>query len=357
MSNGIYDTQELLIDEALEHWDMEHLDSLHWQLYSGRPLFDEDLNPNAVVSNTMLDRLRSAGLALLPGEPVSPEEQPVSPEVERRHRMGPKRSRFRRSKIDQSQENVYVRRVGKPTLNGDLEGHWIGNRNLPGWHMVQAELDAGPNDSSSPVLLHPRLAELHENIVRSCAPIVGRRLGQAWYPIGGAGESTLQPLASTVSNSAPYDQVTSRIGNIVTSDMETICVDVRNVDLPSIIEFRMKNRDQLCSYFDSMTEFVHRMSLYEGDEERFDAALRDRAAEIAEGGAAIRSRSIRHFGVVGASMSVGLSGFGWFLAHDQLPSAIFTLLPSLVPLVELTDPPGEGTAYVTMLGDWRNGVY
>lgn len=336
MGSGVYEVQDHVLSRLCDS-DI-NLGSIFapdtWGIIRGGDL-NFQIAPNATVASSLVLQLRKRGFAYLPGE------------------------RFR------SDEYRFL-----GVIDYDENGELIRNPSAP-FPMVsqfseaadgfRAELRFCGNKfhDRAIVLLHPALVALHDGIVRCCAPMVGESRGETWYPTGDLGTGrfathsdggAFTSLATALATLSPASETKARIGSVVSSDLEAFPVNVENTSFPHIIDFRTTNREYLNRYFDSALNFVHRASLLsDSPDDAIRLNLESRAAELKGLVNDIRQKTLRRFGLASVSLTIGISGFAWFVSASDPASAVLALLPSLLPLLGDGSDSRSAATYFTKL--------
>ncbi len=327
MSEGVYNLQDEILgricDSAIDTSSI--FEPSRWGVIRGQDI-NLNIAPNASIASTLVNQLRGRGFAYLPGD------------------------RFRSDEYRSLTVNDYDKN-GNLVVRSDFPRVSQFSEPSDGFREELRFRDSGTFDREI-VLLHPALVALHDGIVRCCAPMVGAQRGEVWYPTGELGVRDLTPLATALAVVSPASIMKARIGRVISSDLEMFSVDLENANFPDIVGFRNANRALLDKYFDSVFDFVHGVSLSSDyPDDVIGSGLQLRAIELKEQANDIRRNALRRFGITGASLVIGVSGFSWFIRAGDPASAIFALLPSLFPLA------GDGTnrksaaTYLTKLTD------
>jgi hypothetical protein len=231
------------------------------------------------------------------------------------------------------------RRLGRrlrrrPQHNGDTDSGDERNRHRLKENLATAESQRqmllpehalASGSRGTQVLIHPELASLQDSIIEAAAPIVGSSFGAKWVPISGitAGSNFGFPgspfwdskdrtyavgALRAALKASVEDTHRSRIGRSIGSEFETIAVDLRDVALPEIVQFRQANREKLQAYLDALYARVATASLMDDEPIASEPDFVERRIEMVEAAAALRSSSIRRFGV--RSLTTGVAGAG-----------------------------------------------
>lgn len=130
--------------------------------------------------------------------------------------------------------------------------------------------------------------------------------------------------------------------HVVSFDLATASIDLEDVPLDEVLDYRREFRDEHRDYMLNLRAFVHEVSLAEeGDRRRL---LDQRQADLDEHAKTLVNRAVSNFRrpVNAASFSLGITGAAWALASYNVIGAGLTALGALLRVI-----PGRetGSAY------------
>jgi hypothetical protein len=136
-------------------------------------------------------------------------------------------------------------------------------------------------------------------------------------------------------------------GEVISFDLEVVSVDLANIPLDEVIQFRDENRDLHRRYMQNLRKFVSDLGLLEPVERQ--RALRDRKAELQEEAQALRTLSRKAWKNPAkvAGLSLGLAGAGLTLANAPIDvsAIVIALMASMAALLNMAPDAQESTAY------------
>jgi len=140
-------------------------------------------------------------------------------------------------------------------------------------------------------------------------------------------------------------------GQVVSFDLEVVSVDLDNVPLYDILQFRDENRAEHRKYMQSLRTFAFELSMCNSADRR--RALADRRAELKDEAHDLLRRSWQAFrsprSITG--FSLGLAGAAWSLAVGSPVPAVLTALGAGLGMLPST---ADGGAYSYLFRASRN---
>lgn len=108
---------------------------------------------------------------------------------------------------------------------------------------------------------------------------------------------------------------------VIESDWHEVGVDLTNVPLDEILDFRAEHREGFSSYTHGLRNLI--LSTGQLNDEQFAAELRVRAEQISEEAASLRKVTRRAFGQTAAATVLALCGATWTATQGDLIGALF----------------------------------
>lgn len=108
---------------------------------------------------------------------------------------------------------------------------------------------------------------------------------------------------------------------VIESDWHEVGVDLTNVPLDEILDFRAEHREGFSSYTHGLRNLI--LATGQLNDEQFAAELRVRAEQITEEAASLRKVTRRAFGQTAAATVLALCGATWTATQGDLIGALF----------------------------------
>lgn len=177
-------------------------------------------------------------------------------------------------------------------------------------------------------------------------------LAQLARGIGSKHDLDLHPISNlprveqaftSVFNLAPMPSK----GQVVSFDLQVVSVDLAEIPLDEVLQFRDENRDAHRRYMQNLRRFVSDLGSLEPVERQ--RALRDRRAELQEEAQALRTLSTRAWKSPAkvAGLSLGLAGAGLTLANAPIGASatVIALIAAMGALLNMAPDSQEASAY------------
>lgn len=172
-----------------------------------------------------------------------------------------------------------------------------------------------PSEDGVSVPLHPVVRTSVLVLLSQLAPEAGRDLGLELLPVTPSRERISDLLAILQRPGMPS------AGDVVGLDTETVGLDLSDVPLDAVLEFRGLHGSDYRAYVRSVREFVRHLSLL-GVEDR-EAALVDRREELADMASVLRRHSRSYWKRPLARVAVGGAGAALsFATANPIPAAL-----------------------------------
>lgn len=225
-----------------------------------------------------------------------------------------------------------------------------GDRGL--YEMVLEELQkqglAQETEDGVSVPLHPIVRRVYLLLLAQFARHAGERHGLALHP------TTNYPgVGSALRDLLDTDGAPSK-GHVVEFDLNIVGLDLENVPLNEVLDFREQHGDQYAMYMRDMRRFLAELSLAGPDErtglfEERAHDLRSRSEELTN-----RIRKVWHDPTTAAGFAFGIVGAGWSATTGD-PVGTFVGLGALgVGLRSLLSEQEHGSAYSYLFAAHRN---
>jgi hypothetical protein len=172
-----------------------------------------------------------------------------------------------------------------------------------------------PSEDGVSVPLHPVVRTTVLVLLSQLAPEAGRELGLELLPVTPSRERISDLLAVLQRPGMPSS------GGVVGLDTEIVGLNLSDVPLDAVLEFRGLHGPDYRAYIRSVREFVRHLSLLSAEER--EAALVDRREELADMASVLRRHSRSYWNRPLARVAVGGAGAALSLAAgNPIPAAL-----------------------------------
>lgn len=206
-------------------------------------------------------------------------------------------------------------------------------------------------EGSDLVILHPKLATLHEAVISVAAPSVGAARGETWVPMVRSRPKVPTAIRGDVDVFGQALRTTRAValGAMVRAESDHLTGALDAASFDDIVSFRNDHADELDSYLAHALEAIGTSTFLEGEE--LNEFLARRALQRNDAARDLRSASIRRFGVQSLGTAVGAAGLGWYLPEHDVRTAALQLISALATLFSSPSArPDSRFAYVVAFG-------
>lgn len=196
---------------------------------------------------------------------------------------------------------------------------------------------AAPTADGYSIPMHPAVRSTYLVLLAQLARKGGERRGIDLHPA-----TNLHSAHDVISHTLQLQGMPSR-GRVIDFDMQTVAVNLDEVPLDEVLDFRNQHRDEHRRYMSNLRSFCRELSVIDNEADR-ERALTDRRAELHEASQALKHRAWESFKRprTAGTFALGLIGGGISLATGAvLPAA----LGLSAQLLNLLPDQAEGSVY------------
>jgi hypothetical protein len=194
--------------------------------------------------------------------------------------------------------------------------------------MLQDRGLASPTADGVSIPMHPAVRSTYLVLLAQLARRGGERRGLDLHP------ATNKPAAhDVIARTLGLPGMPSR-GRVIDFDLQIVAVDLDDVPLDEVLDFRNQHREDHRRYMSNLRSFCRELSMIDNDADR-DRALTDRRAELQEASQSLKNRAWKSFKrpKTAGGFALGLIGGGISLATGAVAPAIVGLSAQLLHLL------------------------
>ncbi|MFE6946033.1 hypothetical protein [Streptomyces chartreusis] len=190
------------------------------------------------------------------------------------------------------------------------------------WEELIRQGLARRRDARHPLRLHPQIWSTLEALVAHALRPAALRRGLDLQPATEESDFVRQSL-DLIRAPLPALQA-----GIISSDLNSVGLDLSEVPLDDILDFREQYGERYREYAAGLRDFLAELGPLSDIERR--AAFRRRKAELDDAAEELRRLSRRRWGRPAAGITLGIAGAAWTATHGDPTGAVLALLGSLV---------------------------